>query len=184
MINIIWILFLLFFLNLTFWHWIEIGSSKFCRNHTQNFIWATALSLWYIFSTDDLQVTDMLWPFSPNCKQIKESWLTETKNTVSFFLMGGLWQSPPFWVLPLHSLANHCVQRGLQSPKPKPGALQRHQRQYLPIWGTFLINQKRWMETNQIESSFGFSFLPVWVKSDARRESHTEMHEDSAVKIL
>ena len=44
--------------------------------------------MWYIFATDDLHVTDMLWPFSPNCKHIKQSWLTETENTGLFSLKG------------------------------------------------------------------------------------------------
>lgn len=49
-------------------------------------------------------------------------------------------------------------------------ALRFYQQQHLSQWGTFLINQGHWMETNQIESPFGFSSLPAWLKSDAGRE--------------
>lgn len=179
LINIIWIL--------SFpWTWnfdieIEIGSCEFFRDYTQNSFWETALSMWYIFSTDDLLVTDRLWPFSPTCKHIKQSWLTETKNTGLFSLIGvfdkALFSEPSYFIR-----LQITVPKESFLPQPKPGALQRHQWQYLPMWGTSLIKQKRWMETNQIESSFGFSFLPVWVKSDARWKR--EAHWDSAVKIL
>lgn len=121
--------------------------------------------------------------FSPNCKQIKQSWLTETKILGYFLLWGSLTKPSSLNTPTSFACKSLCLKRSY-SPSPNPGALQRHQRQCLPTWGTSLINQKRWMETNQTESFFGFSFLPAWVKSDARRGRHAEMHEASAVKIL
>lgn len=59
-------------------------------------------------------------------------------------------------------------------PQPQTSsswALQLYQQQHLSQWGMILINQGHWMETNQIESPFGFSSLAAWVKSDAGREA-------------
>lgn len=118
MINMNWLL-PLPLLILEFWYRIEIGICEFCRDCTRNSFRATALSMWYIFSTDDLQVTDMLWPFSPNCKLIKQSWLTETENTELFSLMGvfdkALLSKPSHFIL-----LQITVPKEDYSPGPKP----------------------------------------------------------------
>lgn len=117
---------------------------------------------------------------SPNCKQIKQSWLAEPKNTGLFSIIRSLANAPS--VLPLYSLANRPAQKGSAQPILKPGALQRHQLRYLLIWGTFLINQERGMEANQrvpLLSDSCLSELKVVLK-----ERLSEMHEDSAGETL
>lgn len=59
----------------------EVGSRALCKEYLQNPSSTAVSSTWCTYSADDLRVTDILWPFFPNCKQIKQSWLTETKNT-------------------------------------------------------------------------------------------------------
>lgn len=167
------------FLRLEFWHCLEVGNRALCKEYSQN-PWTAASSTWYTYSADDLRVRDMLWPFFPNCKQIKQSWLTETKNTGLFSLLRVFDKSSP---QPSHFIHLQIVlPKGVCTAHPKPGALQRHQLQYLLIWATFLINQKRGMEANQrvpLLSDSCLSELKVVLK-----ERHSEMHEDSAGKTL
>lgn len=141
---------------------------------------SSKLHVMHTYSADDLRVTDVLWPLFPYCKQIKQGWLTEAQNTGLFSLLRVFDKSslsPPT----LFTCKWPCP-KGSAQPILKPGALQRHQLQYLLIWAAFLINQRRGMEANQrvpLVSDACLSELKVVLK-----ERHSEMHEDSAGKAL